>query len=531
MTRLLAHTAARPPIHALTGHDVTGILSRSTAGPPMQALTGHDVTGVLSHAVARPPVRLLAGLPGHDVTGVLAHGLGSRHDLPIPLFYAFAGAFAALFVSFLGLALLWADSRFRGGAAGRPVRLPEGARVRWTLRVIGLAGAVFTAAWTLLGPDDPGRNPAAHLVYVILWTGLIPASLLLGPVWRLLNPLRTIHLLLGGRDKGPAPFGYRPAALGLTAFAWMELASPAPASTTTLAVFFTLYGAAHLAAAFRYGTRWFDRADAFEVYSALIGRLSPLGRRDDGRLVLRNPLDGLDALRPAPGLVAVVCVLLGTTGYDGFSDSPWWVELLQTGPLGRTVTGTLGLLAAIGLVAALYRACTAAAGLIGRAGRVGAAAVPVPSGGAVGASGEGRASGRAVPSGGAVGTSGEGRASGGAGATGGRGAARLFAHSLVPVAVGYLIAHYFSLLVIEGQRAVVLSLGLDRTVDPDVVGPGAIASVQVLAIVAGHVLGVVAAHDRSVRLFPPEKAVAGQIPLLVLMVCYTIGGLILLFAA
>ncbi|MFI7053951.1 hypothetical protein ACIBLB_17980 [Streptosporangium canum] len=106
-----------------------------------------------------------------------------------------------------------------------------------------------------------------------------------------------------------------------------------------------------------------------------------------------------------------------------------------------------------------------------------------------------------------------------------------FAHSLVPVAVGYLIAHYFSLLVIEGQQAVILSLGLDRTVDQEVVSAGVIASVQVLAIVTGHVLGVVAAHDRSVRLFPPERAVAGQIPLLVLMVCYTVGGLTLLFAA
>ncbi|MEU9834865.1 hypothetical protein AB0D67_25315 [Streptosporangium sp. NPDC048047] len=493
---------------------MTGILAHVTAGPPI-----NHADGVLAHAVALPPAR-------HAAAGILAHGVGSRHDLPIPLFYAFAGAFAALFVSFLGLALLWADSRFRGGTAGRPVRLPEGARTRWALRIIGLAGAAFTAAWMLLGPGDPGRNPAAHLVYVVLWTGLIPASLLLGPVWRLLNPLRTIHLLLGGRDRGPAPFGYRPAALGLTAFAWMELVSPAPAAPATPAVFLTLYGAAHLAAAFRYGTRWFDRADAFEVYSALIGRLSPLGRRDDGRLVLRNPLDGLDGLRPAPGLVAVVCVLLGTTGYDGFSDSPWWVNLLQTGPLGRTVTGTLGLLTAIGLVAALYRACTAAAGLIGRAGRVrNGAAVPVPSGGAGDAAGGGDgATGRNGATGGED-------AAGGVGVTGGRGMARMFAHSLVPVAVGYLIAHYFSLLVIEGQRAVILSFGLDRTVDPDVVGPGAIASVQVLAIVIGHVLGVVTAHDRSVRLFPPDRAVAGQIPLLVLMVCYTVGGLILLFAA
>nr|BFE88512.1 hypothetical protein GCM10020093_111130 [Planobispora longispora] len=147
----------------------------------------------------------------------------------------------------------------------------------------------------------------------------------------------------------------------------MELVSPEPASTATLLAFFTLYSAAHLAGALRYGAGWFDRADAFEVYSALIGRLSPLGRRDDGRLVLRNPFNGLDALRPAPGLVATVCVLLGSTGYDGFSGATWWVDALQSGPLGRTATGTLGLLAAILLVALLYRACVGAAGLIGGA--------------------------------------------------------------------------------------------------------------------------------------------------------------------
>ncbi|WP_307845319.1 hypothetical protein [Planomonospora sp. ID67723] len=422
--------------------------------------------------------------------------MGSRHDLPIPLFYAFAGAFAALFVSFLGLALLWGDPRFRGGAAGRPVRLPEGPRTRWVLRILGLTGTALAGAWTVLGPDDPARNPAAHLVYVVLWAGLVPASLLFGPVWRLLNPLRTIHLLLGGRYRGPAPFGYWPAALGLAAFTWMELASPEPASTATLMIFFALYGAAQLAGAFVYGSGWFDRADAFEVYSALIGRLSPLGRRDDGRLVLRNPFDGLDALRPAPGLVATVCVLLGSTGYDGFSGSPWWVDVLQSGPLGRTVTGTLGLLAAILLVALLYQACAGAAGLIGGARGTGAAPL----------------TGRTGP----------------AGVTG---TAPRFAHSLIPIAVGYLIAHYFSLLVVEGQQAAILSLGLDRTVDVEVVGAGATASVQVLAIVTGHVLGVVAAHDRSVRIFVPMRAVAGQLPLLIMMICYTVGGLTLLFAA
>lgn len=405
------------------------------------------------------------------MTGVLAHGVGSRSDLPIPIFYAYAGALAALVASFLALGLLWPDSRFRGDAAGRVIRLrPPGT----ALRVATLLVVLYAAGWLAVGPDE--GNAAPYLFYVVFWVGLVPASLLFGPVWRLLDPLR----LLPDRPRRPLPLrlGYWPAALGLLAFTWTELVSPHPADRLTLAAFLLAYGAAQVAGTLVYGHAWLERGDAFEVYSTLIGHLSPLGRRADGKLVLRGPFDGLDAIEPAPGLVATVCVLLGGTAYDGFSGSPGWVNALQTGPLGRTALGTLGLLAAIVAVAALYTACLAAAGLIGRT----------------------------------------------------RGLAPRFAHSLVPIAAGYLIAHYFSLLVIEGQRAAVLALWLPARVDQNAVSPATIATVQVVAIVAGHVCGVIAAHDRSVRLLPPAHAIAGQIPLFLLMICYTLGGLTLLLA-
>ncbi|MGP4093270.1 hypothetical protein [Nonomuraea sp. KM90] len=432
---------------------------------------GSPVAGVLVPGDTEP-VGVLAPGGGPGPVGVLAHGVGERADLPIPLFYAYAGAFAALVVSFLALGLLWADSRFRGDLAGRviPVRLP--AR---PARVLTLLAAVHTLGWLAVGPDTENAGP--YLVYVLFWVGLVPASLLLGPVWRALNPFR----LLPDRPRRPYPpgLGYWPAAAGLLAFTWMELAAPEPAAPLTLLTFLTLYGAAQLAGTLVYGHAWLERGDPFEVYSTLIGHLSPLGRRADGRRVLRNPFDGLDAVEPAPGLVATVCVLLGSTGYDGFSSAPVWVDALQSGPLGRTGLGTLGLLAAVAGVAVLYAACLGAAGLIG----------------------------------------------------GRRGLAARFAHSLLPIAVGYLIAHYFSLLVVEGRHAVALALGLDAEPDLNAVAPATIATVQVLAIVLGHVAGVVAAHDRSVRLLPPARAVAGQIPLFVLMVCYTVGGLTLLLAA
>ncbi|WP_433916861.1 hypothetical protein [Streptomyces sp. NBC_01744] len=425
---------------------------------------------------------------------VLAHGIGSQHDLPLSPFYAFAGAFAALFVSFLGLGLLWSVSRFRGDRAGRPLpvalqRLADARPTRVVARVVGLAAALFVLLHLLLGPNGPERNPAAGTVYVLLWVGLVPASLLLGPVWRLLNPLRTLHLLVC-RALGRAPaagrplpvhLGLWPAAAGLFAFTWLELVAPDPASSTALLLFFVLHGVVHLAGAARYGARWFDHADAFEVHSGLLARLSPLGRRPaDRRLVLRSPFNGLDAVPQVPGLVATVCVMLGSTAYDGFSDAPSWITTVQTSPLGRTTAATLGLLAAVALVATLYALCTGATRLIS-----GQLRHPLTA----------------------------------------------FAHSLVPIALGYLVAHYFTLFVTEGPHTVMVALGTDNPVPPEPpLAPGGIATLQVVAIVIGHVLGVVAAHDRSVRLFPPARAVAGQLPLLALMIAYTIGGLTLLLA-
>ncbi|MFD7861241.1 hypothetical protein [Streptomyces sp. NPDC059783] len=435
----------------------------------------------------------MTGTPAPGAVSVLAHGIGAQHDLPLSPFYAFAGAFTALFVSFLALGLLWSDSRFRGDRAGRPLpdavrRAADALATRTALRALGLAAALAVLLCLLLGPDDPDRNPAPGAVYVLLWVGLVPASLLCGPVWALLNPLRTLHLALCralGRDPaaGPPPppwLGMWPAAAGLFAFTWLELVAPDPASATALLSFLAAYTVLHLAGAVRYGARWFDHADAFEVYSRLLGRLSPLGRRADRSLVVRSPFNGLDATPRLPGLVATVCVMLGSTAYDGFSDAPSWITTVQTSALGRTTTATLGLLAAVVLVAALYTLCAGATRLI--SGRFDH---PLTA----------------------------------------------FAHSLVPISLGYLVAHYFTLFVTESPRTVMMALGTDNPAPPEpLLGPGGIATLQVLAIVTGHVLGVVAAHDRSVRLFPPGRAVAGQLPLLVLMVAYTCGGLALLIA-
>lgn len=58
--------------------------------------------------------------------------------------------------------------------------------------------------------------------------------------------------------------------------------------------------------------------------------------------------------------------------------------------------------------------------------------------------------------------------------------------------------------------------------------PATIAGVQVGDTVLGHVLGVVLAHDRAVRLCRPGRARTSQYPLLAMMVGFTVGGLALL---
>ena len=115
-----------------------------------------------------------------------------------------------------------------------------------------------------------------------------------------------------------------------------------------------------------------------------------------------------------------------------------------------------------------------------------------------------------------------------------------FAHTLVPIVVAYLVAHYASYLVIEGQIGLArlsdpFGSGWDlfgtatRTVNLEIVSPQLIWYVQVAAIVLGHVAGVVLAHDLALRLFP-EGAMRTQFALLAVMVLFTAGGLLILSA-
>jgi hypothetical protein len=438
---------------------------------------------------------------------LLAHGVGGRGDLPLPFALALFGAAIALVVSFAMLAWRWPEPRLRGSTAGRPVpawladllRSPEWLGL-W--QVVGVVALAYTAYAAFLGPDI-SLNPTAGIVYVLFWVGTLAVlSVVLGPVWRRMNPLRTVQqrgwqLLHRDPHEGllgryPARLGYWPAALFLLSFVWLELVGPERASTVTLRWWFVAYATLQLVGSALWGSSWFTHADGFEVMSSLFGRLSMLGRRDDDVIVLRHPLAGLDQIALEPGLVATVSVMLGSTAYDGFSENLAWVNLQQESSLPKILTGSVGLLAVIGFVAGTFVLASWLCGVLGD---------------------------DRLPH-----------------------LARQFAPSLVPIAFGYVLAHYWSLLVLEGQRTIVkmsdpladgsnwFGMGTAGFVNDSLIRPSVLAPLQVLFVVTGHVLGIVLAHDRAVALFPHRHAVRGQLPMLVVMVVYTLGGLLLLFS-
>jgi len=437
---------------------------------------------------------------------VFAHGIGGAQDLPIPAPFAIAGAGAALAVSFIVLALAWRTPRYDAATSGRPAPewLARFADSTYTHAVLRGAGLVFFlyVVWAALAGPDLLVNPTFGVVYVLLWVGLVPASLLFGRFYRAINPVRTLNLLFArvigsDPDRGvyelPRWVGYWPASLGLFAFVWLELIYPDSTYLSPVRLWFAVYIAVLLVGSALFGARWFERADPFEVYSTLVGHLSVFGRRDDGTLVLRSPLANLDAVRPGPGLVAVVSVLFGSTAFDSFKDSNVWLQFTQTTDLPMTWVNTGVMLGFCVLVGVTFTAATAAA-----APRQGVRRADLPA---------------------------------------------LFAHSVVPIVVGYMVAHYLTYFVETGQQTLIQlsdplgnGANLLGTADWEVSfwlssHPTLLAVTKVLAVVTGHVLGVVAAHDRAVAVLPKRNQLTGQLPLLVVMVFYTVTGLYLLFGA
>jgi hypothetical protein len=451
---------------------------------------------------------------------MLAHGIGERGDLPLPLYLFTWGMVLALVISFVALGVLWTEPRLARASLGRHL-----ADYR-VVQVLHIAGSVVAFIIYLVclyaglfGLDARDRNILPVTLYVVVWVGAQLIGGLIGDIRAAINPIATLARgaeavgRMVGRvpGEGPVSWGHWPATLGMLIFLFYELSHPTGADPRTLGRLLLVHAVITIVFALLWGWKWTVAHEPFTVFFAKVAALAPVyavgnEKWSDGRdqwfayeggspqaraLRLRAPMSGLATMEVRPGTVMLILAAIGGTSFDGFSESE----------TGRAVFGDLfgwslawaelgGLIVSIALVSLLYY---------------------------IGIWWTNRVTGLDFTE-----------------------AWRQFAPSLVPIAFGYAIAHYFQLFSDESQSFVFRlsdpfgrgwdlfggSDGLVWRIDPDIV-----SWIQVASILFGHVGAVMVAHDRSLDLFPPGKSLQSQFAMLFVMVAYSSLGLWLLLTA
>jgi hypothetical protein len=456
-----------------------------------------------------------------------AHALVARQDLPIPVWLFAWAASLVLIVSFFALSAAWRrprfeDERWRPAGArlsaaltGLPAQLACGA-----IGVFLLGVAIYSG---LRGTSAPDRNFALTFLFVTTWLGFAFLSAVLGDVFRPFNPWRAVGRAAGAGFRAiagqspahlryPEALGRWPAAIGLLAFVWLEVVygtsggvavGLAPHAAAVAAILYSAYTLAMMAL-FGVG-RWCETGEVFSVYFGMFSRLGRFEVRD-GRLGRRLPLAAAGSWAVVPGSAAVVIASIASTSFDGAQEGAFKgaIEAVFDWFVDRGV----GLTASLRLTDTIFMLLTfAGIGLVFLLGVRGMRTVP------------------GAPS-----------------------LARLrtgFAHTLIPIALAYLVAHYVSLFVFQEQAQFTYllsnplgSAGTDLfgtasgTIDFTILSSTAIWYIQVGALVAGHMLGLTLAHDRALAYWPDHRrATRSQYWMLAVMVAFTCFGLYLLSVA
>ncbi len=447
------------------------------------------------------------------------HAFGQRYDLPLPLSLYLGAAGAAVALSFV---VAGCFSRRRRGRS----RYEKSLRDTWIARIafsrpvtaivrvvsIGLFALVILTG--LIGAQRPTENFAPVFVWVIWWVGMAYLAALLGNVWAAFNPWRNLFVVLEAwfptlaepLRRYPDAWSQWPA-LGLFfVFAWLEMISDAGEHPRTLALLVIVYCTIMMAGMRIYGRDVFlNNADAFTVVFSLLGRFGVFrGDTERRELTLRPIGAGLYNATPLPvSTLAFVLLMLTTVSFDGITETPFWqalvgavaesralrpalLEMQSQGVDLLSVVKLVGLLLLYGIFWIVYLAfCAFIAALAGDRHRW-------------------------------------------------LHTARLYVLGLVPIAIAYHLAHYISYLLLAGQLMIPLASdpfgfgwnlfgSATRSIDISVVNAKDVWYVSVGAIVTGHVISVYLAHATAIEVTrTTARAIRSQLPMLVLMVAYTV---------
>jgi hypothetical protein len=452
-----------------------------------------------------------------------AHALVGRKDLPVPAWLFAWGASLVLIISFALLSVAWTSARLQREqwrpiprSLSRAVVNPA-TDVLCGLIGVGLFVVVLYAGFR--GISDPTQNFAIVFVFYTFWLGMVLVSVLLGDVFRAFNPWRALGRLVSGGfrlvagQSAPAPLRYSdrlgrwPAVIGVLLFIWLELiagggASPSPHN---IAVATVIYSAVTFACMALFGVEeWIGRGEAFSAYFGMFSRLGPFEARH-GKLGTRKFLSGAPQWAAVPGAAALVLASIAVTSFDGAQEGAlsgairWTFERCSdlgfSLPDSFRIANSIWLLIVFAGVSLLY--------WLGIQGMHTVRGSPPVSE-----------------------------------------LARSFAHTLIPIALAYLVAHYFSAFLYQEQAQFTYILSDPLGHGSDLFGTaggginyGIVSSntvwyVQVAALVIGHVTALTLAHDRALGVYDSVRnASRSQYFMLAVMVGFTCFGLFLLSQA
>jgi hypothetical protein len=452
-----------------------------------------------------------------------AHALVGRKDLPVPAWLFAWGASLVLVISFALLSVAWTEARLQKEDWRRLSRGFSAVLLNPVTEV--LCGLIGVFLWVVVlyagfrGIEDPTHNFAIVFVFYTFWLGIVLLSVLLGDVFPAFNPWRAIGRTISGGfrlvagQSAPAPFRYPdwlgrwPAVLGVLLFVWLELIAGggiAP-SPHNVAVATVIYSAITFLCMGLFGVEeWTARGEAFNGYFGMLARLGPLEVRD-GQVGRRKFLTGAPQWAAVPGAAALVLASIAVTSFDG----------AQEGVLSGVIQWTFERASDLGFsLPDSFRIANTIWMLIVYAGVSGLYWLGV----------RGMHSVRGSPPVKELG--------------------RSFAHTLIPIALAYLVAHYFSAFLYQEQAqfTYILSDPLGHGSDLfgtaggginyGIVGSNTVWYVQVAALVIGHVTALTLAHDRALGVYDSVRnASRTQYFMLAVMVAFTCFGLFLLSQA